>query len=77
MTYEEGFGEQEYEEPEGVDVTHAPAPYSAPWKWDASTLLWIAGGVLATSFAVWFLMSFTKARALAMVEQVVSNDGTE
>jgi len=76
MTYPE-FAEQEYEEQPEESVT-APAPVSVtpPWEWSPSTLLWLAGGALAASFAVWFLMSFTKAKALA-IAQAVTTDGTE
>jgi hypothetical protein len=76
MSYPE-YDEQDYEEqPENVVTAPAPVQITAPWQWSASTLLWVAGGVLAASFAVWFLMSFNKAKTLAALE-AVTPDGTQ
>jgi len=78
MTYEQQYeSEEEYESVAPQEVPQAPAPYSVPWRWDASTLLWIAGGVLAASFAVWFLMSFTKAKASALAAIAEAANGTQ
>ena len=76
MTYPE-YVEQEFEE-QPDDVATAPAPVVSamvsPMNWSASTLLWIAGGVLAAGFAVWFLMSYSKAKA-AHVASLLEGSG--
>ena len=75
MTYEQEYAQDEYVEEPQQDLVQAPAPYTQPWTWSANTLLWIAGGVLAASFAVWFLMSYTKAKAsaLAAIAEAATN----
>lgn len=77
MTYPEfpdGFDSDDTETGVEVPVTAPAPPIAAPWSWSANTLLWVAGGVVALSFGVWFLMSFTKAKA---AESEAGNDAAE
>lgn len=65
--------EDEYSDEPLVDepVMVAPAPVSGPrqWTWDMRSVLWVAGGVAALGFVVWFLMSLTSSRAKALAEE--------
>jgi hypothetical protein len=56
----------------------APSPSMArQWSWNSETLLWVAGGIVAVSFTVWFLMSYTSAKARAIAERMATGDKSE
>jgi len=47
------------------------------WSLEPSTLMWIALGVLAIGFGIYFLVTFTGERALAIKEAVTNDGATE
>jgi hypothetical protein len=66
---------QEYVQEQPVEVV-APAPMMPrQWSWSTDKLLWAAGIALVLGFGIYFVMSFTGARARFLAEAVTSNDG--
>jgi hypothetical protein len=62
---------EEYQEYEPVQepAVEAPAPVEGmprQWSWSSTTLTYAALAVLAAGFGIWFLMSYTGARARAI-----------
>jgi hypothetical protein len=69
---------EDYEELVEEVAPVAPAPViPRQWSWNTETLLWVAGGVAALGFIVWFLMSYTSAKALAMAKEMANSDNAE
>jgi hypothetical protein len=66
--------EEEYDEPVEQPVQAPPPFMSRQWSWNTNTLLWSALGVLGAGFIIWFLMSYSGARARAIME-AANSDG--
>lgn len=83
MYYQDAYAEQEEvfdpglmdtpdETPDPV-VPQAPPPsiqlpLAGTWSWTPSAILWTAGGVVVVAFGIWFLLSFSAAKAAAIAE---------
>lgn len=61
------------EEPEQPNVT-LPIRMPTQWSWTTDKLLWVAGGVVVLGFTVWFLTTYTSAKARAIAAMAGDGD---
>lgn len=68
------FGEASPEVPEEAETVDAPQiPNIRNWSFDTNTLVIIALSVLGVSFAVYFVVQYTKAKTLAQASSEEGN----